>query len=206
MKNKIKLLLATAVSLQANIEIAPANYNDLEALITLDRKVTLEYFLPLYTKIFPNLKNPLAQLEEELEADKKIFRDTIINPASTQKIQVAYNSTTKAIAGFMIVREVNKNEIEIELLLVDKGYRGQKVGYKLVATIFDVFPNAKTCNVFPFQADTTWQFYEKAGFKRIGVGPEDKLNFYGQKYSVFYYHYQQTSTQGLNAKPLQSLR
>lgn len=189
MKIKVALTIMLITQNQANIKIESASYADLDAILDLDNKITLEYFLPLCKKIFPKLKEPASYLEEELENDSKIFRHALINPKSKMTIQVARSTTTNKIAGFMALKQVNTDLVEIELLLVDQKYRGQKVGLKLIKTIFDVFKDAKACQVFPFQKDTTWKFYEKAGFKRVGVGPEDKLNFYGQKYSEVYYHY-----------------
>lgn len=170
------------------IKIRSANLCDMQALIELDAKVTAEYFLPLYKKIFPNLQDPEAHLKQELQVDEEIFEEATLNPR-TRAIQIAFNEDVNELAGFIVFNQQSDDVVLIELLVVSKNYRGQKVGNNLVDTVFHIYPHAKICEVYTLQQDTVWQFYEKIGFARLGVGPSNKTNFYGQKYSEAYFWY-----------------
>lgn len=170
------------------IKIRSANLGDLQALLDLDAKVTAEYFLPLYQKIFSNLKDPEAHLKQELQTDKEIFEEAILRPRA-RAIQMAIDEDANALAGFIVFNQQSDDLVLIELLVVSKDYRGQMIGNKLVNTVFQIYPHAKICDVYTLQQDTVWQFYEKIGFAKLGVGPSNQTNFYGQKYSEAYFWY-----------------
>ncbi|MDR3647236.1 MAG: GNAT family N-acetyltransferase [Candidatus Babeliales bacterium] len=159
----------------------------------LDRKVTYEFFKPLFIDIYTNLgiKNDIDNdLEEELKNDSQTFSN-LIQSNGIERLHVAWDTLQNIPCGLLLFHKEENNEIMLDLLLVDKNYRGQGIGKRLVNSTYKTFDGIKIVTVYPVQFNNknTLKFYESLGFKNLGVGPFDKINIYGIRYSDMYYHF-----------------
>ena len=84
----------------------------------------------------------------------------IKNLRAFKEYEINYNYTPEALKGYF--------DGEISILIVDKNYRGQKIGKKL---LLDVFELAKRDNMRNLQISTdescNYKFYEKLGCKKV---------------------------------------
>ncbi len=192
----IALLITStiAISIPKNITVRPAQETDLPSIYHLDRAVSFEYFKPLYLKAYAHLdlgKNPDYYLELELEEDKVWF-PKCIQGETDDKFIVAHNASNNTITGFIIVHKEKDSVGIIDLLLILKEYRGQGIGKALVHQTFEVLPEVKTWEVTPFRLENkdTLAFYEKLGFKNMGIPTFTETSIYGFPYSELYFQYQ----------------
>ena len=175
------------------IDIRPATADELPSILELDKRVTYEFFKPLFIDIYNKLgiKNDIDHdLNEELKTDEQTF-SLIIKMQSTERLHVAWDKAQNIPCGLLVFHKETNNEIILDLLLVDKNYRNQGIGKRLVHSAYKAFDGIKTITVYPVQFNNgnTLKFYESLGFKNLGVGPSDKINIYGIPYSDMYYYF-----------------
>lgn len=185
------VIIFNVVSLNS-LEIRFPVIEELKKIMQFDREVSLDYFKPLYENYYSDLVTsgtPEYYLELELVNDEIDF-PSYINMEKDQAMFIAYNEKTDSIIG-LITFHKNNNALILDLLLVDKSFRNQGIGKKLVAQSFRVFDDIKECIVCPlrFGNENTLKFYETLGFKNYGPHLSGQLNFYGIKYSDMYFYY-----------------
>ncbi len=192
-KGAIFLLLISCTlshALPSTIDIRLAAEHDLPALFELDRIVSYEYFLPIYSSGYPEplASNPAYFLALELEEDKKWFPECIAGNA--ESLWVAYDQTANALAGLIVAHQSSAEVMEIDLLLILKKYRGNGIGKALIHHAINAFPDSTLCEVYPlkFNNKVTLAFYEAVGFVNHGAPTFDKINLYGVPYKDMYYH------------------
>lgn len=174
-----------------NITIRKAIHDDLKELFELDKDVSYEYFLPVYSLGYAHLplgKNPQYYLDLELEEDKKWFVDCIEEKAP-ELLWVADDRANDTVAGLIIAGNISDITMEINLLLILKKYRRHGIGKCLVQHALASFPDVSWCVVYPlrFANDDTLKFYQSVGFVNQGIPDIDRLNIYGIPYKDMYY-------------------
>lgn len=191
----ISLICLINIHLSHPYLIRPAIEADLPALFEVDRTVSWEYFIPLYSQGYSHIelgKNPAHFLELELAHDQEWFPDIVKNKSESELFLVGYDEEKNAIMGFIIVHKMSESTLEIDLLLILKEYRGMKLGKSLIAQALNHFPEVTICHVHPlrFANESTLRFYESIGFINMGLPTIDALCIYGIPYSEMYLHYQ----------------
>lgn len=189
-KNGILFFLFLSLSVMAtSITIRNAVITDYHSIIALDHKITYEYFKPLYQEYFAHLelgKNPDPFLEKELAADEHDFKELLTG--DNDRMLIALDDGK--IVGMMLFHEENKI-LDLDLLLIDKEYRKQGIGKKLVRALLDANSNASKCIVYCIRGnEPARQFYEKMGFINHGLPQTDKKNIYGISFADFYWEYE----------------
>ncbi|CDK30118.1 GNAT family N-acetyltransferase [Candidatus Babela massiliensis] len=165
MKKSILLAICVIQTLNSNIIIRPALEPDLLEIINLDRKVSWEYFKPIFLQYtgLPLAENPEELLEKDLEFDKEMFIQSIHNQ-NNRYLNIAINSDK--IVGFIAFR-VEKSTIYIELILVDKDYRYKKIGQRLIDTMISNFKNIDSIGLIVLDKNiSAIKFYQTYGFKQ----------------------------------------
>lgn len=193
MKYLAILIIFYSISMAQHIDIRPPNLNELPSVLELDERVTYEFFKPLYTDMYNHLKlnrDVDKDLQEELADDKKTF-PTLIKDQGSERLHIAWDAEQKKPCGLLVFSKQENSEVILDLLLVDKHYRGKGIGRALVYSVFQAFENIKTIIVYPVQLNNegTLKFYKALGFKDLGVGPEDNINSHGIRYSDMYYYF-----------------
>ncbi len=182
-----------SINIYSTIEIRPAHIEEIPAVLELDRKVTYEFFKQLIIDAYDQIgikRDVDKELEKELTLDAQLFSE-LAQAEGLERLHIAWDTIHKVPCG-LIIFHLEETEIILDLLLVDAAYRKQKIGKKLVQSMFEVFSDATKVTVYPLihNNDNTLKFYEAFGFKNLGVGPSDKLNIHGIPYSKMYYHFE----------------
>lgn len=162
----------------AEIIIRPANLDDLESVLELDREISWEYFKPLFlVDNDPSIsENADALLEEDLIHDQIMFLEGA-KEINQQRLYIALDSQGKII-GF-IVFHLREKTVIIDLLLIQKDYRNQKIGKKLLESTFSVFDSIDHCELLAIINNVlALKCYEAMGFKRLREIPKYFLNDY----------------------------
>lgn len=175
------------------IDIRPATADEIPSILELDYRVTFEFFKPQFINIYNKLgiKNDIDHdLNEELKSDAQTF-SLIAKMEGAERLHVAWDTAQNIPCGLLVFHKETNNVIILDLLLVDKNYRNQGIGKRLVRSAYKAFDGIKTIIVYPvqFNNENTLKFYESLGFKNLGVGPADKINCYGIPYSDMYYYF-----------------
>lgn len=175
------------------IDIRPATVQDLPAIFELDERISYEFFKPLYTNIYQHLnvdRDVDRDLQKELELDTESFPN-IINNSGLERLHVAWDTENNILCGIIVFSRQNNHEILLDLLLVDKNYRGKGIGKQLVNSMFSVFKDIKVVNVYPFKFnnENVLKFYELLGFKNCDLISEDKISIHDIRYIDLYYHF-----------------
>lgn len=191
----ISLLSLINVNTLNGYIIRSATEADLPELFEVDRTISFEYFIPLYSQGYSHIelgKNPAHFLELELAHDQEWFPDIIKNKSASELFLVGYDDEKNAIMGFIIVHKTSENDLEIDLLLILKEYRGMKLGKSLITQALNHFPEVTMCHVHPlrFANESTLKFYESIGFINMGIPTTDALCIYGIPFSEMYLDYQ----------------
>jgi ribosomal protein S18 acetylase RimI-like enzyme len=185
-------MLLTCVINTSTIQIRLATLDDLADTLQLDHRVSFEFFKPLYQTYyanFPNGKNPDYFLNAELLEDEQAFLSAIYGE-NFSRLLVAQDTITTSLVGLLLFHKED-TLLTLDLLLIDKEYRHQGVGRKLVQSALTIFEDITSCEVYPlrFGNDTALRFYESLGFINCGLGPVDEINTYGVSYADMYYFY-----------------
>lgn len=167
--------------------VRQATLDDLETIYEFDMIVSYEYFLPLYSKIyqrFKRLESPAPAIKAELAHDKVWFPECV----RQGRLWIACNGN--GVIGLIIARSNGLKSMEIELLLVRRGYRGQGIGKRLMAQAIAAFPEAVLCgvHVIKFDNEETLNFYQSFGFVNCGFSTVNKVDMYGFAYRDIYYY------------------
>lgn len=175
------------------IIIRAAQSSDQEQLISLDRRVSFEYFKPIYANGYAHLdlgKNPDHFLELELQNDA-VWLPACIQGTTQEQILVAYDQQTQTCAGFLIFHLHDPRTLELDLLLVDAPYRGKGIGKKLIYQAIALSKGITSCVVYPlrYANANTLAFYRTIGFVYLGPDRREHRNVYGIKCSDMYLHY-----------------
>lgn len=176
-----------------DIIIRPAQESDIPEIIVLDHRVSYEYFKPLYVNAYSHLplgKNPDYFLNLELEDEKKTIYDYIIQ-SQTGRILIAYDTAKSKPVGLIIFHKFNNNSLEIELLLIDRNYRGLHLGTLLVNQALSTFEDITSCTVYPFKLGNAkvLNFYESLGFIHKGAAPQERKTIFNISYYDLYFYY-----------------
>lgn len=178
----------------SDIIIRSAEKDDLPALLDFDHAVSYEYFKPLFVEAYAHLpigKDPDYFLDKDLETDKTWFAQCLAGQTDDYFL-VAQDVENNRIAGFLIVRLVAPDTLQLELFMVGKDYRRHGVGRALFYASLKPFRGISTCIVYPFSApanEPTLAFYRSLGFENRGPANLDKINTYGIAYRDMYYHF-----------------
>lgn len=177
-----------------NIVIRAARFEDLKEILALDRRVTYEFFKPLFVSIYEHLginQDAVHDLEIEL-ADGEASFPEYTKPESQTKLYAAFDSSDNSPYGLIVFHQHDDITIEIDLLEVDANYRNKGVGRKLISSALHAFAGIKKCIVYPIQYnnESTLSFYQSLGFKNLGKGPADKKNSHGISYADMYFFYE----------------
>ena len=193
---KIKFIICLGfvnLALGSNVQIRLANKSDLEPLLQLDYDVSFEYFKPMYQEYYSQFefgKNPDKFLLDEVRVDREIF-SSAINLQDESKLFCAYDQDKNKYAGLLLIEQIFEGDLELELLLIHSDYRRYGIGKRIVYEGINSFFGVKRCYVQPFRFgnEKTLSFYEKIGFKRLGLAPSNKINSYGVPFSDLYFNY-----------------
>jgi len=174
-----------------NICIRLAQEKDLDKILELDRKVSYEFWEPLYREGYAHTQigqNPKEFLEQELERDKIYFPECV---AQQNKDRLLVACDKNIPVGFISFSKFKQTQLKIDLLAVDGNYRRMGIGKKLIFSARDNFVNISSMFVFVmrFANKNTQKFYEKLGFKNLGVGPRNKFDSLGNSCAQMCYHY-----------------
>ena len=170
---------------------------DVSKIMNLDRLVNFEYFKPIYINGYAHLsvgQNPDYYIEQDLKYDEERLCEAIKIDSFGDFIAV--DQDNNKIIGYISAKILNSENFKIRLLIVDKKYRGQRIGKRLInellVSALKCFPKLKYCIVYPykFANEDTLKFYMSVGFENLGL-PEDYLqdNLYKVKYSELYYYF-----------------
>lgn len=189
----ILFLMLTTTIINASIDVRPAATGELSSILELDYRVTYEFFKPLFIDTYNKLgikKNVDHDLEEELKSDAQTFSNSI-QANGLERLHVSWDTVQSIACGLLVFHKEENNGIMLDLLLVDKNYRNQGIGKKLVISACKAFDDIKTVTVYPlqFNNENTLKFYKSLGFKNLGAGPSDKINSHGIRYSDMYYYF-----------------
>lgn|SRR3989338_3875002 len=190
----IFLLIFVNLFATEEFTIRTVKETELQAILELDRKVSFEFFKPLFMAGYSHLsigQNPDYFLEKDLEADTKNFAKFLTENSAYNYLRVAFDNYKNRIVGlinFHIIDE--KQTIEIDLLVIDKNYRGKGVGKKLVIETLFAFENLKYCIVHPFclSNEKSLKFYYALGFKNL-ESADNAINshYLVENYKLYYY-------------------
>lgn len=184
-----------SINIHSTIEIRPACIEEIPAVLEIDRKVTYEFFKPLFIDAYSSIgieRDVDQELEKELVLDAQLFSE-LAQTQGLERLHIAWDTIHNIPCG-LLVFHLEDAEIVLDLLLVDAAYRKQKIGKRLLLSMLEVFNDATKVTVYPliYNNESTLKFYEAFGFKNLGVGPTDKLNIHGIPYSTMYYHFELT--------------
>lgn len=175
------MLLTSMV--RAEYTIRYAEVTDLDAIITLDRAISWEYFKPLLLEYNSDEKSIDDGLEEELTHDGKIFLKAV-NFQKDRRIKVACRGDE--VIGFVSFSK-RLDLLYIDLLMIDRKWRGCGIGKKLLNTVHNEFLGVNQMTLLVLKNNISARaFYEKYGFV------EDEIPEWGQpadRYSYCYYVY-----------------
>lgn len=189
--------------LNASVEVRKPTREDLDSIIEMDRRVSLEFFVPLfqyYYDSFQVAKNPTEKLLADVEDDKALLLEIIEETDSSQTCLIAWDTDQNQCVGLIVFsRYENGTEVgcedtgpavEIDLLLVDEAYRGKKIGQSLVGQALATFDGCIQAVVSPFKENNerTRKFYEKCGF--IEKGKPHGTNSWGVERALVYCRYE----------------
>lgn len=173
------MLIASMV--QAEYTIRYAEIADLDAIITLDRAISWEYFKPLLLQYNSDEKSIDAGLKEELTHDEKNFLKAI-NFQRDRRIKVACRDDV--VVGFVSFSK-RLDLLYIDLLMIDRKWRGCGIGKKLLNTVRNEFLGVNQMTLLVLKNNISARsFYEKYGFV------ENEIPEWGQpadRYSYCYY-------------------
>ena len=177
----------------AHIIIRNACMHDLKKLLALDRRVSFEYFKPIYANGYAHLelgKNPDYFLELELQNDAS-WLPACIQGTTQEQILIAYDQQRQTCAGFLIFHLHAPRTLELDLLLIDAPYRGTGIGKKLIFAAIALSSQITSCIVYPLRyANTdTLAFYRAIGFADLGPDTRNKINVYGINCADMYLYY-----------------
>ncbi len=215
-KNLIFLIILSVFTLNAekinsnDICFVAPRIDQIKEIMEFDYRVSFEFFKPLYLKHYSHFefgKNPDFYLEEEIKNDESFFEKCIQDQELESRLKesqqiffdehigkdrllIAFDNKNQCIGG-LISFSKNNDVLTLELLLVDKKYRKQGIGKKLVKCAIETFKDIKEAIVYPvrFGNENTLKFYESLGFVNLGFGPKDKKNAYGISYEEMHFYY-----------------
>jgi ribosomal protein S18 acetylase RimI-like enzyme len=177
---------------QEQFSVRLAKESDFDALMELDRRVTFEFFEPLFQNHYAHTqlgKHAHSHLEEAVALDEKLFVQAI-SCENNQRLLIATDQNNKA-CGLLQFSKIKDTELLLDLLVVDSGYRGRGIGKMLVLAACKKFPEASVCHVYPcrFGNDPTLLFYQSLGFVQVGFAPAHETNQYGESLADLYFNY-----------------
>lgn len=158
--------------INCEIIIKRPKLSEVNQILDLDQRVTFEFFKPLFKKAYSQLsigKDVNKQLSSELEDDAKLIPQCI-KAKSQERILIAVDSEKKLIVGLILFHR-EQDFLELDILLIDKDYRGIGIGKKLVLSMLNLFNDIKSCHVYPIKIanENTLKFYESLGFVNQGT-------------------------------------
>lgn len=161
-----------------NIVVRPAEEKDLPQVFELDRRVTFEFFQPLFKETYAQLgivQNVESDLNDELTTACKWFPECV-KAHGSERLYIAWDTLHDLPCGLIVFHQNDIDTVEIDLLEIDAAYRGIGIGKRLVQSIFDAFSTTKTCIVYPLRSknENTLKFYASLGFKNLGIDPRPK--------------------------------
>ncbi len=178
-----------------HLDIRMAEFSDLPKLSILNYTIAHEYFKMLYKTEYEHLdlgKNAEQSIKQELEYENRLFYSYIADQLPG-KIIIACSANNPV--GLIALRYYKPDTLEIELLIIDKNYRGLNIGRKLVEAGLKYFVNKyndiKYCTVYPFnKADKkVLSFYESLGFVNCGAPQESRFTPSNASYKDIYFYY-----------------
>lgn len=168
---KVCILIFTAFFfyiLYPEINIRPAQQDDLEAVLELDRIISWEYFKPLflqYTGLILSQK-PDELLEDDLKKDRTMLSEGI-NHINNQRLLVACDQND--IVGFASYQKEDLN-IHVNLIFINKEYRNRKIGKRLMDSVLHTFADTRSCTLFVLDKNiSACRMYEAYGFKACAM-------------------------------------
>jgi len=184
-----------ATGLETGIEIRYACEKDFAGLMSLDKKVTDEFFKPLFLQGYAHTwlgKHTDDFLEQELRDDEKLFANAIAAHGNS-RLCIAYDRDNNTPAGLLLFHHDNENQSKIilDLFLIDKQYRRNGIGRRLIHAALKTFSNITVCDVFPlrFANASTLAFYEAMGFKKLGLAPDEPSGWPEVSHADIAFHY-----------------
>lgn len=142
MQRLVWLFLLISLCVRAQVTIQDAQLSDLDEIMALDRKVSFEYFQPLFKQQYPHLvlgQQADQLLEEDLVFDYAKFQKSLSAQTDQNRLLVAKDSDQEKVVGFLQFH-IQPAYGVFDLLMVDKEYRRQKIGQQLLAAALYKFP------------------------------------------------------------------
>jgi|GEM_PF-6688171 len=97
--------------LKADIIIRPAAAHELDAILELDRRVTDEFFYPLFVSLFSKLhinNDPEQELEKDILKDELAFSEGI-KAEGNDRLHVAWDDNKDALCGMIAFHKEKNN-------------------------------------------------------------------------------------------------
>lgn len=161
-----------------NIVVRPAEEKDLPQVFELDRRVTFEFFQPLFKETYAHLgivQNVDSDLNDELTTAREWFPECV-KAQGSERLYIAWDTLRDLPCGLIVFHQNDADTVELDLLEIDAACRGIGIGKRLVQSIFDAFSDTKSCIVYPlrYKNENTLKFYSALGFKNLGIDPRPK--------------------------------
>lgn len=177
--------------MQSKIIITKATQRDLKKIMELNRHVSVEFFKPIYQKYYTNFdlgQNPDKYIESELAMESKEYPHIIDDSDYLFFVAIVAGS----IAGF-IISSKKQQAVQIDLLLVNKDYRGQGVGTALIGFTYDQikkhFSKIRIVEVYVLKENIdAINFYQRNGFVKSVMADQCRMTTYGIKFADMFYY------------------
>jgi len=172
-----------------SVAVRPAVITELPQILALDREISFEHFKPLFLQ-YPDRsigKNADHILEQELEYDEVAFTQAINDTTHQQKLYVAYGD--HAIIGFANF-QCNNASVIIDLLCIDKKYRGKGVGKQMANQILQL-PDVTSFRLAVIEKNKgARMFWKSIGFNLLNEKPSDMGNDFPTDCADIYQYYE----------------
>ena len=150
---------------------------DLTELCLLNYQVTLEYFVPIFEKEYPelNITKESDCLQEWSREDAIDFKKAI-NHTDTYVLYVALHNTH--IVGFILFSKFEAHTL-INLIMIDAKHRGQGLGKQLLKIALTYFDDVTDCTLIVLKKNyAAITLYEYLNFVPLHSIPEYYSDYY----------------------------
>lgn len=170
-----------SMQLQSHITIRLAVQDDLPALMDLDLRVSLDDYIAVVPQYYPEYftaqKYADMVIAEVNKEDYEIFQKGI-EQKDLHRVHVAIDQASNTLIGYATYFKQGKT-LKFNFIAIDKNWRHQGIGSKLVQAAIGEFNDATSCWAGPLQCQqSACCFLESIGFVNKGPGA-DVMNIFG---------------------------